>query len=441
MAETFRLKEYFFPRVLPIMIIFVLIFSTIPPLLYFYLSVEGTRSKGDILAGEVANFLRREVYASPVLWKYDTFKLITHIQGFSIQPHLVGILIEDEHGAIVNVRDEAQLEHYDGPFITWSMIPLKIDNKLYGKVFVGFDSSEIRNSAFLLFIPFLVVGLVLAGGIYVYSRRLIGRAQDNMDSLFAQINETKEELDFLNKNLEKQVGDKTMELKAAYEKLKAGKEQLARLSARSIMLQEEEKKSIARELHDSLGQTMTAIRIDIELLGKRDLDAGERQRLMKRSAGLIDEAINELRQVVELMRPPILDYAGLKSALESVVGKFEERAGARVSVSIEVGEGSIPPAVEIACYRIVQEALTNVMKHASAKSVDIAIAMAGSMMHIQVRDDGKGFDVKAAEKKEGRGMAGIRERAELLGGSAAWDTGPGRGCGLEVDLPFEAGAE
>ncbi len=272
MAVTFRLKEYFFPRVLPIMIIFVLVLSTIPPLLYFYLSVEGTRSKGEILAGEVAGFLRREVYASPVLWKYDTFKLIRHLEDFSIQPRLAGILIEDGDGAIVNVRDEKQLKKYDLPFIAWSMVPLVIDNKLYGKVFVGFDISEIRKTAFLLFIPFLVIGLVLAGGIYFYSRRLTGRAQDNMDSLFAQVHETKEELDYLNKNLEREVGDKTKELKAAYEKLKAGKEQLTRLSAKSIMLQEEEKKSIARELHDSLGQTMTAIRIDIEMLGKRDID-------------------------------------------------------------------------------------------------------------------------------------------------------------------------
>ena len=437
MAVTFRLKEYFFPRVLPIMIIFVLVLSTIPPLLYFYLSVEGTRSKGEILAGEVASFLRREVYASPVLWKYDTFKLITHLQDFSIQPHLVGILIEDEHGAIVNVRDEKQLEKYDCPLITWSMAPLKIDNKLYGKVFVGFDISEIRKTAFLLFLPFLVIGLVLAGGIYFYSRRLTGRAQDNMDSLFAQINRTKEELDYLNKNLEQEVGDKTKELKAAYEKLKAGKEQLARLSAKSIMLQEEEKKSIARELHDSLGQTMTAIRIDIELLGKGDIDVEERRRLMKRSAEMIDEAINELRQVVELMRPPILDYAGLKNALQRAIEKFEERAGARVSANIAIEEGEIPPAVEIACYRIVQEALTNVMKHASAGRVGIAIAMTDSMLSIEIKDDGKGFDAKAAEKKESRGMAGIRERTELLGGSAQWDTGPGRGCSLKVDLPLK----
>jgi signal transduction histidine kinase len=437
MRIPFKLRQYVIPRILPIMIMLIVLLSTSVPAVYFILKVKEAGFRAMSIAREASGLIKREVYANPVLWKYDTTKLTTYVEDHSFQPSLAGIFIEDENGCIVNVENEDGLEPLRSDFIVWGAFPLVINNHPFGRVLAGIDTNTIRNHALLLIIPFLLAGLLLSGGIYFYAIRLIGKAQDTMEDLFQEVVATRDKLDELNRNLERMVEAKTDQLKKACEEINESRENIRKISTKSIMLQEEEKKSAAMDLHDSLGQTLTAIRIDMERLGG-DMDPQEKHRILRRCMKLADEAMDELRHLVEAMRPPILDYAGLEGALQKTIERFEDRSEAAAEADIRLDGRDMPPAVEIACYRIVQEALTNVMKHATATRVDIAVTADDHALTITVRDDGAGFVFEDAVKNDSQGIAGIRERAEILGGKAAWDTAPGRGCTMTVQLPLPA---
>jgi signal transduction histidine kinase len=436
MKPRFRLRSYFIPRVLPLLLTFVFLFSISAPAAFSFIKMKELRERGENLSLQVSNFLRREAYANPVLWKYDTSKLLGHIQDVSFQPQLAGIIVEDERGKPVNEAAGDRLEALRSPSILWSSSPLAIGGRTHGKVFVGFDSRDIRRTSLLLILPFLVFGFLLSGGIAFYTIRILDRSQEEIDRLFDETAVKGKQLDDLNRNLELEVKRKTEELRKACGEIEQARGDLARIATKSSLLQEEERKSTARELHDSLGQVMTAIRIDLELLSGPSAGEDERRRALAGCIRRVDESLDELRKIVERMRPPILDCAGLRSAIEKVVETFEETTGVPVEKRVDISEGGIAPAVEIACYRIVQEGFTNITRHAKAKTVELAVGTRDGLLAIDICDDGVGFDAASAAANGGSGLAGIRERAELLGGNARWETAPGRGCRLTVALPI-----
>jgi PAS domain S-box-containing protein len=209
--------------------------------------------------------------------------------------------------------------------------------------------------------------------------------------------------------------------------LKEAQDRLRRLSARIMDGQEEERAAVARELHDELGQMLTALRMESVWLKNHlqtaDPGAGERASAM---SGLIDKSIDEVRGMAVRLRPKVLDDLGIIDALEWYTTEFERRSG----IAAIFKHRNVPPIdrmLSTAFYRIAQEALTNIARHSHATQVDIVLEMEEELVTLSVMDNGCGFDVSRGVKSEGLGIAGMRERALLAGGKLHIQSRTGEG--------------
>jgi two-component system sensor histidine kinase UhpB len=207
-----------------------------------------------------------------------------------------------------------------------------------------------------------------------------------------------------------------------------------RLSQKLIHLQEEERKTLARDLHDEIGQSLTAIHTDAAVI----LNASTRNANVKNSAQAIVEVsrhvMTMVRSMLERLRPESLDKLGLKAALEDLVETWQQRyMGTICKVQIAEGLNDLPEHVAIAAYRIVQECLTNVARHADATTVTVTVWQHDARLTLVVEDDGRGFEMG---KADGLGLVGMRERAEGLGGDFELKSAPDKGTCIMVRIPL-----
>jgi len=228
-------------------------------------------------------------------------------------------------------------------------------------------------------------------------------------------------------------------------------EALRRLSARLLGIQDQERRRIARELHDSLGQYLAGMKIAIDMLGSR---AAERDPLLVECAEILDKAISETRTLSHLLHPPLLDEAGFASAASWFVAGFSQRSGIPVSIDMPPDLPRLPDAVEIALFRVLQESLTNVHRHSRTRSAEITVEADAEQVTIEIRDHGRGMPREILQRVEsdssrfGVGLAGMRERIHELGGTLEIASDPG-GTAVratvpligEQSLPARAGAE
>jgi PAS domain S-box-containing protein len=217
-------------------------------------------------------------------------------------------------------------------------------------------------------------------------------------------------------------------------------EQLRELSAHLETVREEEKARIAREVHDELGQMLTVLKLETSMceLAYADLDPGLRDRLnsMKR---LIAQLFQLVRDVATALRPPILD-AGIASAIEWQARRFEARTQIPCLVQVPDNLPRLADATAIGLFRILQEALTNVMRHAEAHSVELNLSLKAGVLCMSVADDGKGFD-QAADRPASFGLVGMRERVLIMGGRLHLDSTLGEGTTLRIQIPLEQVAQ
>lgn len=214
---------------------------------------------------------------------------------------------------------------------------------------------------------------------------------------------------------------------------------LRRLARRLDELREHERKHLARELHDELGQTLTALRLALKVATTRyERDpAGIRANLAQFGA-LLDDLTQQTRRILRDLRPPALDDLGLGAAVEWLAGQLERRGGPPCAVDVPAGCVGVPPDLAGVAYRCVQEALTNVARHARAASVRVRVALTDGELRAVVEDDGVGF---GGAPTEGLGLVGMRERAAAMGGRVAVASAPGRGTRVTLSLPLPVPAE
>ncbi|MHB8765667.1 MAG: PAS domain-containing sensor histidine kinase, partial [Deferrisomatales bacterium] len=218
--------------------------------------------------------------------------------------------------------------------------------------------------------------------------------------------------------------------------LKQAQERLRQLSNRILQGQERERAAIARELHDELGQVLLALKMDAAWLQKRlaEADPGGAQRAQAMGE-TVDATIDEVRGIVMRLRPGVLDDLGLVAALGWLAEEFERRT----DIPCTFRHSAVPPMDDLAAtatYRIAQEALTNVARHAGASQVHLELAAGDGWMVLTVRDDGRGFAAEGGVDRPGRGVTGIRERAALAGGTVGIEVAPGGGTVLTFRLPL-----
>ncbi|MBA3344502.1 MAG: GAF domain-containing sensor histidine kinase [Gemmatimonadales bacterium] len=222
-----------------------------------------------------------------------------------------------------------------------------------------------------------------------------------------------------------------------YSRLQARTVELARLSARMIEQHEEERRRLSRELHDETAQVFSAVKMELGML--REAAAPAPAARLDHVLGLIDTGIRSIRSVTNDLRPSLLDDLGLLPALRSLVADFSERSGIRAGLAAPPSLPPLSKEAELALFRALQEALSNVLRHAGARSVNIGISVSSTGILLEVRDDGRGVPDESAPDRlrldRHMGLAGMRERISALGGTVRFQGAPGVGASLEVLVP------
>jgi signal transduction histidine kinase len=224
------------------------------------------------------------------------------------------------------------------------------------------------------------------------------------------------------------------------EEIQHAKGEMQQLSARLLTIQEEERHRLSRDLHDGIGQLLTALRIEISHLGHDEgatLTQKDRERL-QRARSLAEEAVRNTRDIALLLRPSHLDDLGLEAALQWQTEDFGRRTCILCHFSATGLEENLPDAWRTCVYRIVQEALHNCEKHAAPTQVQVRVSQEPDRLTLEVQDDGVGFELNkqgAPLRSVGLGLLGMRERAGMLGGALHITSAPGHGATVRVELP------
>ena len=215
-------------------------------------------------------------------------------------------------------------------------------------------------------------------------------------------------------------------------------EDLQQLSARLISAQEDERRSIARELHDEIGQALMAIKVELAYTQRAIATTGGPSQLLDEAQTITDGVLRTVRDLSQLLNPPLLDDMGLPAAVDWYVTGFGRRHPIEVELQAEGMTGRLSPEVETAAYRIIQEALNNVAKHAGAQTCCVRLRQDASRLLLTIEDDGRGFDPDALARggpRRGLGLIGIRERVARLRGVFSLESSPETGTRLQVELP------
>lgn len=223
------------------------------------------------------------------------------------------------------------------------------------------------------------------------------------------------------------------------ERLAEGERRFRLISKGVLRVQEAERGRVARELHDGVGQGLTALKIQIELLQRSASDA-ELAASLAELRELADRALQDVRQISHLLRPQMLDDLGLLPTLRWLARTFQQRTGVVVHLVHHGIEERGDPDLDTLVFRLAQEALTNVAKHARAESAEVHVSRDGERLVLRIEDHGAGFDavkaLAAVEGERGYGLRGMRDRVQLFGGRFSVRSSPGAGAVLEAEVPL-----
>jgi signal transduction histidine kinase len=251
----------------------------------------------------------------------------------------------------------------------------------------------------------------------------------------------------MNAELERRVQDRTRELSQLYESLQAQDARRGQLLRKVIAAQEDERKRLARELHDETTQQLTALGLHLDMLARASGEGSPAAGRVREARALVDRMIDELHRVIFDLRPSMLDDLGLLAAIHSYAERRLAPRGIAVRFEFPDVHPDLAPEARTAIFRVVQEALSNIERHAQAETVLVACAVADDRLTIEVEDDGIGFDPSEVQQPRasgrGLGLLGMRERLSLLGGSIDVESEKGQGTRIVVSVPIasELGVE
>jgi signal transduction histidine kinase len=228
----------------------------------------------------------------------------------------------------------------------------------------------------------------------------------------------------------------------AEQNLREDEHQLKALSDRLLVAQEEERTTIARELHDDLGQALTALKMDVGGLLAMTPPSAASEPLRNRIMRTLDDTVTSVQRLSSELRPSVLDDLGLTAAVEVEAARFEQRTGIECELSLpDQTAPFVDGAVATAVYRIIQEALTNVSRHANASRVELRLRQRSEELLLEIRDDGRGITAEEVRNRFSLGLIGIRERADLAGGTVDIEGVAGRGTIVSVRIPRSRGRD
>jgi signal transduction histidine kinase len=212
---------------------------------------------------------------------------------------------------------------------------------------------------------------------------------------------------------------------------------LERLSARLVEAQEQERRALARELHDEVGQALTAIKMEVGVALRGAGGDLRARNSLEEARAIAETTLQGVRDLSQLLHPSTLDDFGLPETVSAYLRSFGKRTGIRSDLSVSGCEERLPPAIEVAIYRILQEALTNVARHSQANRCRVAITRHGGFVDVSVEDNGIG-PRRGSAPSRGVGVIGMRERAQSLAGAFSIDAGVSGGTRIHVAIPLPA---
>lgn len=358
--------------------------------------------------------------------------------------------------------------------------PIEVSGAHLGTVFLGYAYSAVADEIATAQRQIILIGLVtiVIGGIVAYflatfislpikritdameqvangeiNAPLMIQRNDEIGTLANSFNNMAEDLGRHRKHLEVLVEARTAALASANEQLqqeiadhtrakeelKQSQEQLRDLASHLQHVREEERSRIAREIHDELGQALTALKMDVHWLGLRlPTDQPVQMNKIKSMSGLIDTTVQAVRRISSELRPGLLDDLGLTAAIEWQAQEFCGRAGLRCEIRSEPEDIILDQPRSIALFRIFQEALTNIVRHAQATRVQIILEENPETVAMEIRDNGKGITAEKLAASKSFGILGIRERVHSLGGELRISGAPHQGTIVHVSLPLGA---
>lgn len=414
-------------RSAPLLVALVAVVTVSAPTAYHVVHVSDLRERAGDIASELSRTLAVEAARRPTLWRYDSPKLVEHVGRIRRDPAFARIEVRDERGGLV-AEDGA----HEGRF-AWERAPI---GEAAGEVWVAVDLRRARGQALRLALPFFALALLLAALLWLLPRRAMIDAEAHIEALFGELRASQSALEALNRNLEAQVDDRVRDLEAANEALSRQEQRLRELTARAVSLQEAERRAIGRELHDGVGQMLTAVRLQVQVLPAPEEASA-------RTLALLDRALEEVRGAVELLGPSVVHEVGVVESLRRLSEELEPHVAvdfhAPETAEAEQLFDALSPALETTLYRIAQEATHNALRHAQASRVDVTLELEDAMedatarvMVLSVGDDGVGFE---RPRREGHGLRTMQERAELLGGEVTITSAPGHGTTVRATLP------
>lgn len=242
-----------------------------------------------------------------------------------------------------------------------------------------------------------------------------------------------------------QVARITSENSRLIERVAESERRFRRISRGVLRLQEEERTRISRDLHDGIGQLLTALKIQLELLERDAAGLTVVAARIASSRELAETALAEVRQLSHVLRPQMLDELGLEPTLRWLGRTFQKRTGIDVEVVFEGSPSRRGPDVETLVYRVVQEALTNVARHSGARAARVTLASAPERLVVRIEDRGRGFRsedlLSASDEERGFGIRAMKDRVESMNGVFTLRSVPGTGTAVEADLPLPGSAE
>lgn len=368
------LARPFARRLIPLVLISSGLFAAAVPLAFH---LEGRRelaSGARAEAGQVARVVELEMSARPLLWRYDAAKLAENLQVAGLG-NLDGLEVQDAAG-----RRVAMGGLPSGP-VVWGRADVVVERQRLASVWVAKRLGPLWASSGLVALLCALLALVLGGALYLYPVRTVTRAETRIAALLAE---------------------------------------------RRVALQEEERRRIARDLHDGAGQAITAARLQLLALRRQGLPALSAAAVERH----LDEALEEVRRSTSALLPAPLAELGLLGALERHCATYSQATGVDIALEAPSFFPELPAALQTAVYRIAQEALHNTIRHASASRAVIRLQADAKMVALEVDDDGCGFGEAAT-------CQSIRERVAGLGGAVTWpEVGSAR---LRITLPLAGG--
>jgi signal transduction histidine kinase len=266
----------------------------------------------------------------------------------------------------------------------------------------------------------------------------IGKLGQSFETMRRQLKQSLDEISRWNQELEQRVKGRTVELERLYQQLHRKDEERGSLLGKIITAQEEERRRIAREIHDDISQTLTGLVMSIgSIEANMTSNPAAAKKGLESLRQATGEAVENARRLIRDLRPSLLDDLGLVPAISWYVENYLDAAGVKAELQTSGLDKGLSPMIQIVLFRIVQEAITNIVKHAQAKTAHIYLQFAPSAIAGSIEDDGVGFNANALhiENRQGIGLLGMEERIELLKGKLTIGSKPGKGTRIHFEIP------